>query len=279
MSTRSLPGSGAAVQVSAAVTDYLEDLTRRSHLRLGNVAGVAVSMVGAGDEPVTAGASTQLARTVDAVQYAIGTGPCLDALAGSGGAYVADLGADPRWGDYGARASARGVRCCLSVPVRAADTVGVYVDDPERVMAVVKVYGTEIDGLDVEQQRLGRSLATEVVAGIRMAQTLQLTATELDDRARAMNSRRSIDLAVGILMERAGVDADQAFALLKSYSQTRNTRLVDVVADLLEDRYGADATTPPRATDTGSGDPTHQGNIGGHSLQPAPFSPQRRRPV
>jgi hypothetical protein len=58
--------------------------------------------------------------------------PCLRALRGDGGAYVADLGPE-QWGAYGRAAAALGVRCCVSVPVERAG----------EVLAVTRVY--EVD--------------------------------------------------------------------------------------------------------------------------------------
>lgn len=44
----------------------------------------------------------------------------------------------------------------------------------------------------------------------------------------AFGRRAVIEQAKGILMERNGIDADDAFALLKSHSQATGTRLIDV---------------------------------------------------
>ncbi|MBA8795037.1 GAF domain-containing protein [Friedmanniella endophytica] len=216
------PTAEASERVVSLVRRYLDDVAARTHRRLGDVAGVAVTMATRGQGPVTAGASTPLAREVDAIQYAIGHGPCLHALGGGGGDYVADLARDDRWGRYGEQAAAAGARSCVSVPVEVEG----------RVLAVAKVYSGRVDGLDRDQRRVAAELAVEIAGGLALAETLEDTALELDDRASAMDTRRSIDLAIGMLMERVGCDADQAFALLRSYSQTRNVKLRTVAEEL-----------------------------------------------
>ena len=206
------------------VEGYLEDAARRTHDRLGNVAGVAITTAVADGDPVTAGASTSLAEEVDRVQYAIGHGPCLDALRGGSETYVPDLAQDPRWPRYGPEAAARGVRSSLSIPV---------VDGRGIVLGVVKVYSAEVDGLDQHQRRTGRELGLEVAGGVGLANTLVATAHELDDRIDAMDTRRTIDLATGLLMGRLGCSPEEAFGLLRLESQNHNVKVHDVAIDLL----------------------------------------------
>ncbi|GAB6983533.1 ANTAR domain-containing protein [Nocardioides pyridinolyticus] len=52
----------------------------------------------------------------------------------------------------------------------------------------------------------------------------------------ALESRTVIARAQGILMERYGVDADAAFAILKRTSNTMNVKVVDIAASLIETR-------------------------------------------
>ena len=59
---------------------------------------------------------------------------------------------------------------------------------------------------------------------------------EIDHRGKAMAGRTVIGQAQGILMERFGVDADQAFAYLRRVSQDTNRKLVDLAQDLVANR-------------------------------------------
>jgi GAF domain-containing protein len=214
----------SAPEVLTLVDGYLEDAARRTHERLGNVAGVAITTAVAGGDPLTAGASTALAEEVDRVQYAIGVGPCLDALREGRETYVRDLAHDPRWGRYGSEAAALGVRASHSIPV---------LDGRSVVLGVVKVYSAEVDGLDEQQRRTARELGLEVAGGVGLASTLVATALELDDRIDAMDTRRTIDLATGLLMGRLGCTPEDAFDLLRRESQNHNVKVHDVASDLL----------------------------------------------
>ena len=211
-------------EVLTLVEGYLEDAATRTHERLGDVAGVAITTAVAGGDPMTVGSSTALAAEVDQAQYAIGVGPCLYALAEGRETYVPDLARDPRWGPYGVEAAGLGVHTSLSVPV---------LDGRSQVVGVVKIYASAVDGLDPEQRRHGRELALEVAGGVGLASALVSTSMELDDRIEAMDTRRTIDLATGLLMGRLGCGPEDAFDLLRRESQNHNQKLSDVATGLL----------------------------------------------
>lgn len=231
------PAKAAAAQQSASylvvplLLDYLDDVATRTAGRLGPIGGVAITMEG--DDPLTVGSSSDLAYAVDHLQYSIGTGPCLHALRTGEGLYVPDLAEDRRWDDYGPRAAELGAASCVSLPVRVAD----------RVEAVLKAYGREIDGVSNEQRDELASVAVEISGGIALARRLTDQARELDDRAAAMNTRRVIDLALGILMERTSCDAGAAFGLLRRYSQTYNVKLYAAAQQIVNTLPGAGGKT------------------------------------
>jgi AmiR/NasT family two-component response regulator len=54
--------------------------------------------------------------------------------------------------------------------------------------------------------------------------------------AQAVDARKLIGQAMGMLMERFDMDADRAFAVLRRYSQDHNRKLRDVALELIETR-------------------------------------------
>jgi GAF domain-containing protein len=213
---------------------YLDDIALRTDERLGSVSGVAVTLGGA-DTPLTVGSSSQLALDTDLLQYAIGVGPCLHALRSGEGMYVPDLGNDDRWEDYGPRAAALGAASCVSTPVS--------IDG--RPLAVLKVYSSVVDGITPEQRELVAQVAKEISGGIRLAQHLTRQANELDDRVSAMDTRRVIDLAIGILMERNKATASESFDLVRRYSQHYNLKLRDAARQIVTGVDGASEEGAP----------------------------------
>ena len=227
-SSRNALGEAAPLLVS-----YLDDVALRTAGRLGEVAGVAVTLSVA-NAPVTIGSSSALALDVDLLQYSIGVGPCLHALRSGEGMYVPDLAQDHRWRDYGPRAAALGAASCVSTPVLVSG-------DP---LAVLKVYSGAVDGLSAEQRELAALVAVEISGGIALAERLTSQAGELDDRVDAMDTRRVIDLAIGILMERSRASASEAFDLVRRYSQQYNIKLRDAAGQIVTSVSG---TPDPRA--------------------------------
>jgi hypothetical protein len=111
----------------------------------------------------------------------------------------------------------------------------------QRPVAVLKVYSAAVDGLDPDQQAAATSAASDVAGGIGLAMHLTSQARALDDRESAMDTRRTIDLALGILMERNRTDAAEAFTLLKNFSQHSNVKLTEIARQIV--------ATVPQAAD------------------------------
>jgi AmiR/NasT family two-component response regulator len=64
----------------------------------------------------------------------------------------------------------------------------------------------------------------------------------------ALNSRVIIEQAKGMLVERVGIDVDEAFGQLRSHARSHNRRLVDIAQDLLDGRPSRDAFNPPSSS-------------------------------
>jgi ANTAR domain/GAF domain len=207
---------------------FLAGVADRLHSAVGRACGAAVTLQG--PPPHTGGASTEVAARVDAVQYEIGAGPCLSTLASGREHHVPDLGSDARWGDYGRRAAELGVRACFSAPVVVEHAT----------VAVLKLYADRIDPFEAADLDVTRAHAREVAGGLLLAGQLLRESTMTADLRAAMGTRRVIDLALGVLMARAGVGPDEAFALLTRASQDRNVKLNVLAAQLVESVAGAE---------------------------------------
>lgn len=63
-----------------------------------------------------------------------------------------------------------------------------------------------------------------------------MSAQRIDSLSDAVDARTLVGQAQGILMERFGLDADQAFAVLRRYSQDHNIRLRHLSKQLVHTR-------------------------------------------
>ena len=152
-----------------------------------------------------------LPEKLDALQGEVGQGPCLQALWSQQTVRVDDLGADPRWPAFSARASEEGVgsMLCFQLFVRG------------RTLGALNLYAEPPGAFTEESEVVGLVFATHAAIALSAAQ-------EIEHLRTAVDSHEVIGQATGIVMERYGLDAEGAFAALSRTSQDSNTRLREV---------------------------------------------------
>lgn len=174
-----------------------------------------------------------VAERADALQYDVGQGPSLSAADRDGvGAAVADdlavEGVDG-WSVFGPRAVGE-------LGLRAALATGMFPGgDPPRFGALT-FYSWTPNAFDEEARDYALILAAHAATAISAVRAR--TAGELREAqlAEALRSRDVIGQAKGILMERRGQSADEAFAVLQRASQDLNIKLRDVAQTLVTHR-------------------------------------------
>lgn len=163
------------------------------------------------------GPSAPSVAEADALQYRLREGPCVDASLESRLLMSPDLGVDPRWPRWGPAAVALGFRSVLSAELHAGgDRIG--------ALNLYGSYARQFTDDDAETAMLFAQHAAAALAAVSLQEGLR----------NALDSRTVIGQAQGILMERFDVQPDQAFAILRRYSQDNNTRLIDVARDLVK---------------------------------------------
>ncbi len=135
---------------------------------------------------------------------------------------VRDTTTDGRWPEWAAKVTALGVRSVLDVPL----TLG---DASSPTVGVLGLYSPEPNAFDADDDAIAHILA-------RHATVALATARHEQTMAAAVDARKLVGQAMGILMERYAVDGDRAFAILKRYSQDTNTKLRDVAQQLIDTR-------------------------------------------
>lgn len=177
-----------------------------------------ITLIKGGGRLETVAPTDAVVEQADHFQYELGEGPCHDS-AWQGRTLVAqDLAAEPRWPTWAPKAVELGLGSALGVELlnKSADrrlgSVNLYWEHPRTFT------GEEVELADL----LSRHAAIALVASLN-AQGMRL----------AMEGRKRIGQAQGILMERYGVDEDRAFAILKRYSQDHNIKLRDLATELV----------------------------------------------
>lgn len=167
-------------------------------------------------------ATSELPVRLDAIQEQLGEGPCVDAARTEKFVRCDDLRTDPRWPKFGPAAAAVGVMSSLSFRLYTA----------EETVGALNLLALEPNAFDEADEQLGEVLAAHAAVALYAAnKTRQFQS--------ALASRDIIGQAKGMIMERYGIDAVQAFDLLARLSQDENIP-VSVLADRLVQR-GSDS--------------------------------------
>lgn len=170
----------------------------------------------------TVAATDDVARRADAIQYAVGSGPCIDAIIDDALYRPRDLRHDGRWPEFGTRVSRElGMRSMLSY--RLGREVGDGIDG-------LNIYSDEVGGFTEQSELVGLMLATHGA----LAAALSAHQEQVENLQRALLSNREIGVAMGVLMTRHHVTRDQAFGLLRMASQNSNRKLHDVALEVTD---------------------------------------------
>jgi hypothetical protein len=171
-----------------------------------------------------------LALKLDEVQYRLGEGPCVEATRtpGMGLTFSGDLAQGVQFPTFGPAAAELGARSVLAV--------GLFPDGDKQRFGALNLYAYEAGGLDEFDRDLALILAAH--ASTALAGTVAVTTAELEGAQlrQALQSRDVIGQAKGILMERRGISADEAFDVLRRASQSLNIKLTTVAQTLVDRR-------------------------------------------
>jgi GAF domain-containing protein len=189
----------------------------------------ALSCTYAGVAFATRGSRAEVAAVTDPVvaeifelQISHQTGPLVTAMSERAPVLIRDTSTDDRWPEWAAKVAALGVRSVLDVPLATG---------PEscRSVGVLGLYSPQADAFGPDDEAVAHILA-------RHASVALASARQEASLAQAIDARKLVGQAMGILMERFDIDDDRAFAVLKRYSQDTNTKLRDVAQQLIDTR-------------------------------------------
>lgn len=167
----------------------------------------------------TAAVTDRVVAELDEIQTQTGEGPDIFVLDDRLSVIVADVRTDGRWPAWAAAVASRGIRSVLSVRMYTTGAV----------VGTLNVYARDPEAFDVDDQGVAHILA-------RHAAVAFASARKIDHLWQAVDARKRIGQAQGILMERFDLDDDQAFAVLRRYSQDNNVKLRQVADMLVETR-------------------------------------------
>jgi GAF domain-containing protein len=170
-------------------------------------------------------ASAPFVGQVDAIQYGINEGPCITAAAEARTVRSGALANDPQWPRFGPRVARLGVHSALSVPLMTS----------AGVLGAMNIYAHERDAFDAHAALIGELFAVPAAIAVQNAQVLAQAQRLAGQLRTALESRSTIDQAMGIVMSRVGCGPDEAFDRLRQISQTDNKKLNLIAANIRDE--------------------------------------------
>jgi GAF domain-containing protein len=164
--------------------------------------------------------SDDLVRRGDALQYQLDEGPCLDAVRGHETVISQNLHRETRWPRWAPRVvSDLGIQGMMSLCLFANS----------HSYGALNFYADGVNAFQSQDQAIAQAFTAQISVALAARR-------EIGQRSIAMAHRTVIGQAEGILMERLGLDPDQAFTYLRRLSQTEHRKLIDVCDEIVKTR-------------------------------------------
>jgi GAF domain-containing protein len=223
--TQSLTGLSGILTGHQPLQETLVEIARFAVQAIPGADGAGLTMLEEG-RAQTVVASAAFVHEVDDVQYGIGQGPCLTAVATGDTQASGSLGGDARWPRFGPRVGRMGVHSALSLPLALG---------PDRVLGAMNVYAHAQQAFSPEAVAVGEAFARPAAVSVQNARVLAASQRLAEQLQLALTHRAVIDQAIGVLMGRTGADAAEAFEKLRAMSQAQHVKVAEVARVLVDE--------------------------------------------
>ena len=213
-----LAHAARTINEARTLEETLQTIAETALLSIPSVEHVGVSVLDDNGIAVTKAATSELVIELDNLQYSLGEGPCVDSMRDSSVVAAPHIRHDQRWPRYVPGAVQHGLKAQLAVKLSLGDRVTV---------GGLNMYSTGSEDIDPQAPGMADLFATHAALALAKAQ-------EIDDLQQALKTREVIGQAVGLLMQRYGLDPDGAFGFLVRSSSHSNTKVREVARQIVE---------------------------------------------
>lgn len=181
--------------------------------------------------------SSERARLVELFEVQNEQGPCLDCFRSGSRIVSGDLEAETsRWPLFVPEALNAGFRSVHALALRCQG----------EVIGALNIFRTALGVLEEADLVAAQAMAGVATIGILQQRALQEARILAEQLQSALNSRVVIEQAKGVLAERAQVNLDEAFGMLRGYARNHNSRLRDVAEGVIIGTVVIDRPRRPR---------------------------------
>jgi GAF domain-containing protein len=188
--------------------------------------------------------SSERARLLELFEVQNEQGPCLDCFRSGSRVVSEDLDADlNRWPLFVPEALNAGFRSVHALVLRCQS----------QVIGALNIFRTPPGGLLEADLVAAQAMADVATIGILQQRAVQEARVLAEQLQSALNSRVIIEQAKGVLAERARVNLDDAFGMLRGYARNHNSRLRDVAEAVITGTVVIERVRRPRRPPAVSG--------------------------
>jgi hypothetical protein len=185
----------------------LDTLASAAATNIPGVDFVSITVQKQDDPPQTVTSTDAIAEQADSLQYELREGPCYAAVTEERFVLVNDLAGSAEYPRYGPKAVDLGLGAQAGIQLlHDGETAG------------LNLYARTAGAFDRSTVQFAELFATPAAALLGYAE-------QIEQLSEALHTRTDIGIALGILMERYGIDRHQAFAFLARTSQHRNVKV------------------------------------------------------
>jgi GAF domain-containing protein len=174
----------------------------------------------------TSNASDDVVLELDAVQCESDAGPCVDAIRTGQQVSLSLLRDAGRYPDFSVAALGRFMSAVLSTPFLIQG----------QPIGALNLYSASVSAFTPREAEVASLFAAQASSLLANAAAFAITSETNENLERALQSRDVIGQAKGLLMEREGCSADEAFDMLRRESQRRNEKVIDIARILVDGR-------------------------------------------
>ncbi|PTR24966.1 GAF domain-containing protein [Rhodococcus sp. OK519] len=172
----------------------------------------------------TVAATDSRVREIDSTQYDLGDGPCLLSAREQEVQNVSREELRRRWPELAEAADGHEIGSIIASPLTLDD----------HVSGSFNLYSAADDGFRTLDESLIEAFTTAAMTALRQTQRYDGARRSVRQLQAALQSRASIDHAIGVVMALHGVGPEAAFDRIVTTSQQSNTKLRDVAQQLLD---------------------------------------------
>lgn len=207
---------------SSDVEDFLDELARVSACNLSEpgdevLCGIALLRH---RKAATVASSGAAARAVSQLEYQSEQSPGMTASVDQITVHVPDIKEDARWPEYGDAVLDQGIRSVLAIP---------FLLEGE-TKATLLLYSHRTSRFEGRVLKTAEDFVRQASLALRLAVRFAHYSETAAHLRATLESRTVIDMAVGIIMAQNRCSQNEAFELLKTASSTRNSKLHNVAA-------------------------------------------------